>query len=260
MSTFSATSNNRNPVKASLGGHRRTWRGVVRHHRAQSRRDDQRRVARHRRGLHLFHRLPVLRPVHRRQGSAASIRTGRRRPTGTMTASTTCRPTNTCSSVTISRPIAGAGPLVGPVLAAQMGYLPGTIWILAGVVFAGAVQDMTVLFLSTRRDGRSLGDMIRAEMGPVAGGIALIGVLLIMIILLAVLALVVVKALMRQPVGHLHRVRDDPDRAADGRLCPLHPRRQDRRDVGHRLRAADDGADLRPHGLAETRRSRRCST
>jgi len=97
--------------------------------------------------------------------------------------------------------IAGAGPLVGPVLAAQMGYLPGTIWILAGVVFAGAVQDMTVLFLSTRRDGRSLGDMIRSEMGPVAGGIALVGVMLIMIILLAVLALVVVKALAGSPWG-----------------------------------------------------------
>src|SRR6266700_2645993 len=97
--------------------------------------------------------------------------------------------------------IAGAGPLVGPVLAAQMGYLPGTLWILAGVVFAGAVQDMTVLFLSTRRDGCSLGDMIRSEMGPVAGAIALIGVLLIMMILLAVLALVVVKALMGSPWG-----------------------------------------------------------
>src|SRR5215471_11050205 len=70
--------------------------------------------------------------------------------------------------------IAGAGPLVGPVLAAQMGYLPGTIWILAGVVFAGAVQDMTVLFLSMQRDGRSLGDIIRSELGPVAGGIALV--------------------------------------------------------------------------------------
>src|SRR5215469_11321512 len=67
--------------------------------------------------------------------------------------------------------IAGAGPLVGPVLAAQMGYLPGTLWILAGAVFAGAVQDMTVLFLSTRRDGRSLGDIVRAEMGPIAGAI-----------------------------------------------------------------------------------------
>ncbi len=91
--------------------------------------------------------------------------------------------------------IAGAGPLVGPVLAAQMGYLPGTLWILAGVVFAGAVQDMTVLFLSTRRDGRSLGDMIRSEMGAVAGTIAGIGVLLICVIVLAVLALVVVNAL-----------------------------------------------------------------
>jgi carbon starvation protein len=97
--------------------------------------------------------------------------------------------------------IAGAGPLVGPVLAAQMGYLPGTLWILAGVVFAGAVQDFVVLMISTRRDGRSLGDIIRAEMGPVAGGIALIGVLLIMIILLAVLAMVVVKALADSPWG-----------------------------------------------------------
>ena len=97
--------------------------------------------------------------------------------------------------------IAGAGPLVGPVLAAQMGYLPGTLWILVGVVFAGAVQDLTVLFLSTRRDGRSLGDIVRSEMGPVAGGIALVGVLLIMVILLAVLALVVVKALVGSPWG-----------------------------------------------------------
>src|SRR5215510_11945932 len=97
--------------------------------------------------------------------------------------------------------IAGAGPLVGPVLAAQMGYLPSTMWILAGVVFAGAVQDMCVLFFSARRDGRSLGDMIRSEMGPTAGAIALIGVLMIMIILLAVLALVVVKALAGSPWG-----------------------------------------------------------
>ena len=97
--------------------------------------------------------------------------------------------------------IAGAGPLVGPVLAAQMGYLPGTLWLLAGVVFAGAVQDMTVLFLSTRRDGRSLGEIIRAEMGPAPGTIAGIGVLLICIIILAVLALVVVNALKGSPWG-----------------------------------------------------------
>src|ERR1035441_5320028 len=97
--------------------------------------------------------------------------------------------------------IAGAGPLVGPVLAAQMGYLPGTLWILAGAVFAGAVQDMTVLFLSTRRDGRSLGDMIRSELGPGAGAIAGVGVLLMCIIVLSVLALVVVKALVGSPWG-----------------------------------------------------------
>src|SRR3989440_3139882 len=97
--------------------------------------------------------------------------------------------------------IAGAGPLVGPVLAAQMGYLPGTLWILAGAVFAGAIQDMTVLFLSTRRDGRSLGDIVNAEMGPVAGTITGIGILLICVIVLAVLALVVVKALVGSPWG-----------------------------------------------------------
>ncbi|MEC4592536.1 MULTISPECIES: carbon starvation CstA family protein [Nitrospirillum] len=97
--------------------------------------------------------------------------------------------------------IAGAGPLVGPVLAAQMGYLPGTLWILVGVVFAGAVQDFIILFASTRRDGRSLGDMIKSEMGTVPGVIALFGVLLIMIILLAVLALIVVKALAGSPWG-----------------------------------------------------------
>lgn len=97
--------------------------------------------------------------------------------------------------------IAGAGPLVGPVLAAQMGYLPGTLWLLAGVIFAGAVQDFLVLFISTRRDGRSLGELIKAEMGEIPGVIAMIGILSIMIILLAVLALVVVKALADSPWG-----------------------------------------------------------
>src|SRR3977135_4149787 len=97
--------------------------------------------------------------------------------------------------------IAGAGPLVGPVLAAQMGYLPGTLWILTGVVFAGAVQDFVILFCSLRRDGRSLGEMVKMEMGPVAGGIALIGALGIMIIILAALGLVVVKALGERPWG-----------------------------------------------------------
>jgi carbon starvation protein len=97
--------------------------------------------------------------------------------------------------------IAGAGPLVGPVLAAQMGYLPGTIWIIVGVILAGAVQDMTTLFFSMRRNGKSLGQMAREEIGPVGGAAALIAVLSIMVILLAVLALVVVNALAASPWG-----------------------------------------------------------
>lgn len=97
--------------------------------------------------------------------------------------------------------IAGAGPLVGPVLAAQMGYLPGTLWIIVGCVLAGAVQDFMVLFVSMRRDGRSLGDLIKSELGLVPGIIALFGTFMIMVIILAVLALIVVKALAASPWG-----------------------------------------------------------
>jgi len=97
--------------------------------------------------------------------------------------------------------IAGAGPLVGPVLAAQMGYLPGMMWILAGVVLAGAVQDSMVLFVSMRRDGRSLGELVRTELGTVPGVVALFGAFMIMVIILAVLALIVVKALAESPWG-----------------------------------------------------------
>jgi carbon starvation protein len=97
--------------------------------------------------------------------------------------------------------IAGAGPLVGPVLAAQMGYLPGTAWIIVGVILAGAVQDMMVLFFSMRRNGKSLGQMVREEIGIVGGIAALIAVFAIMIIILAVLALVVVNALAESPWG-----------------------------------------------------------
>jgi carbon starvation protein CstA len=97
--------------------------------------------------------------------------------------------------------IAGAGPLVGPVLAAQMGYLPGMLWILVGVIVAGAVQDFMILGLSLRRDGRSLGHMLREELGPFAGVVAMVGVLILMMIVLAVLALVVVKALTHSPWG-----------------------------------------------------------
>ena len=129
--------------------------------------------------------------------------------------------------------IAGAGPLVGPVLAAQMGYLPGTLWILAGVVFAGAVQDFIVLFVSTRRDGTSLGDMIKMETGPRArpdrpGRHAC----MIMIIILAVLALIVVKALTGSPWGTFTISATIPDRAAHGRLHALHPPGPRRRDLG----------------------------
>ena len=97
--------------------------------------------------------------------------------------------------------IAGAGPLVGPILAAQMGYMPGMLWLLAGVVFAGAVQDFVVLFISMRRDGRSLGDLFKSELGQIPGMIALFGTFFIMLILLAVLALIVVKALAESPWG-----------------------------------------------------------
>jgi carbon starvation protein len=95
--------------------------------------------------------------------------------------------------------IAGPGPLIGPTLAAQFGYLPGIIWILIGSVLGGCVQDMTILLLSTRRDGKSLGQMAREELGPLGGIAAILGTLLIMIILIAVLGLVIVNAMKHSP-------------------------------------------------------------
>src|SRR5262245_24840512 len=97
--------------------------------------------------------------------------------------------------------IAGPGPLVGPTLAAQFGYLPGTLWIIIGAVLGGAVQDFIILFCSMRRDGKSLGQMAREEIGKLGGFTALFTVLLIMVILLAVIALVVVNALKGSPWG-----------------------------------------------------------
>src|SRR5215831_4158069 len=97
--------------------------------------------------------------------------------------------------------IAGPGPLIGPTLAAQFGYLPGTLWILAGVVLGGAVQDFCILCGSLRRDGRSLGQMAKDEIGPLGGFAALVGVFVIIVILIAVLALVVVNALRQSPWG-----------------------------------------------------------
>jgi carbon starvation protein len=97
--------------------------------------------------------------------------------------------------------IAGPGPLIGPTLAAQFGYLPGTLWILVGAVLGGCVQDMVIMWCSTRRDGRSLGQMARDELGPLGGAAALAGTMLIMIILIAVLGLVVVNAMKHSPWG-----------------------------------------------------------
>src|SRR5574342_17439 len=97
--------------------------------------------------------------------------------------------------------IAGAGPLVGPVLAAQFGYLPGTLWLIIGVVLGGAVQDLTILCCSLRRNGKSLGQMAKEEINPVAGMTAMLAVLFIMVILLAVLALIVVNSLKASPWG-----------------------------------------------------------
>src|SRR6266700_1813390 len=97
--------------------------------------------------------------------------------------------------------IAGPGPLVGPTLAAQFGYLPGTLWIILGCVIGGAVQDFVILFCSMRRNGKSLGEMAREEIGKVGGFTALLTVLFIMVILLAVVALVVVNALQGSPWG-----------------------------------------------------------
>src|SRR5881628_378486 len=97
--------------------------------------------------------------------------------------------------------ISGPGPLLGPVMAAQFGYLPGTLWILIGVVLGGAVQDFVILFSSMRRDGKSLAQMVKEELNPVAGIIGMVVILAIMTILQAVLALVVVKALAESPWG-----------------------------------------------------------
>ncbi len=134
--------------------------------------------------------------------------------------------------------IAGAGPLVGPVLAAQMGYLPGTIWILFGVVFAGAVQDFMILGLSLRRDARSLGHMLREELGPVPGLVAMIGVLVLMMIVLAVLALVVVKALTHSPWGTFTVACTIPIALLMGGYLRWFRPGQNSRSVDHRTAAA----------------------
>ena len=135
--------------------------------------------------------------------------------------------------------IAGPGPLVGPVLAAQFGYLPGTLWIIIGAVLGGAVQDFVILFASMRRDGKSLGQMAREEIGKVGGFIALVTVLLIMIILLAVVALVVVNALKGSPWGTFTIAATMPIALFMGLYLRYWRPGQSAGVLGHRLRAGD---------------------
>ena len=149
--------------------------------------------------------------------------------------------------------IAGAGPLVGPVLAAQMGYLPGTIWIIVGVIFAGAVQDMVVLFFSMRRDGKSLGQMARDEIGPVGGAAALIAVLVDHGDPAGRAGAGRRQCAGELAVGHVQPRDDDPDRAVHGLLHardPARARAGDERDRRHaapaRDRARRRGAGLEP--------------
>ena len=140
--------------------------------------------------------------------------------------------------------IAGPGPLVGPVLAAQFGYLPGTLWIIIGAVLGGAVQDFVILFASMRRDGKSLGQMAREEIGKVGGFIALVTVLLIMIILLAVVGAGGGERAEGQPLGHVHDRGDHADRGVHGPVPALLAAGQGAGVLGDRLRAGD-GEHLR---------------
>ena len=146
--------------------------------------------------------------------------------------------------------IAGPGPLVGPTLAAQFGYLPGTLWIIVGCVLGGAVQDFVILFASMRRDGKSLGQMAREEIGKVGGFTALLTVLLIMIILLAVVALVVVNALKDSPWGAFTIAATIPIAAVHGTLPALLAARQSARMLRNRLRSRDAQHLRRPVGFA----------
>ena len=151
--------------------------------------------------------------------------------------------------------IAGPGPLVGPTLAAQFGYLPGTLWLVAGAVLGGCVQDFVILFFSLRRDGRSLGQIARDEVGRRAGLLAMVSVLAIMVILLAVIALVFVNALKALALGRLHHRHDHPDRDAHGPLHALLAPGPRPGGLGHRLRphrgrgrGAGSGSRGRPSG------------
>ena len=138
--------------------------------------------------------------------------------------------------------IAGPGPLVGPVLAAQFGYLPGTLWILAGAVFGGCVQDFVILLFSIRRDGKSLTEMAKSEIGRLGGFVAYVAIITIIVVLLGAVALIVVNAL-KTSVGNLHHRNDNPHRAPDGNLSPPLAARKGSRNICNR-RSARHARDL----------------
>src|SRR5512132_4090570 len=186
-------------IRAGLAGHRRGRRCCTRNKRVAPRRDHQRRVAGRRRGVRILDRLPLLQPLHRQPRAPARCDAGdagrqvQRRPR--LRTDQQVHPLRSpFRGDRRRRPVGGAG-------AGGADGLPARYTVDPGWRFAGAVQDFMILFISVRRDGRSLGDMIKSELGEVPGLIALFGVLMIMIIILAVLALVVVKALAVSPWG-----------------------------------------------------------
>ena len=152
--------------------------------------------------------------------------------------------------------ITGAGPLIGPVLAAQFGFAPGLIWLVVGVCLAGAVHDSMILWASTRRGGKSLAEIARTEIGPVAGATAAVAILFIIIIALAGLGLAVVNALQRKRLGHLHDRRVDPARALHG---PLHVPLPGRARSPRRRSSASSGCCSRSSSASRSRLRRSAS-
>jgi hypothetical protein len=153
--------------------------------------------------------------------------------------------------------IAGPGPLVGPVLAAQFGYLPGTLWVLAGAVFAGCVQDFVILLFSVRRDGKSLTEMAKEEIGRVGGFVAYTAVIAILVILLGVAALIVVNALKDSPWGTFTIAMTIPIALFDGTLPATHSPRQSLGGLRPRIHPRTAGDLGRTLGLAKSRHGSR---
>ena len=204
--------------------------------RAFPRRGAQRALVRRRRRLRLCARLSFLLALHRRPRARTRRRSRHARDTPRATAATTCRRQNGSPSAITSPRSPDPGPLVGPVLAAQFGYLPSTLWIIIGAVLGGCVQDFVILGYSLKRDGRSLGRMASEEIGPVAGFTALVGVLMIMVILDRRARPGRRQRDEAQRLGDLDRRRDGADRDARRHLHDASPPRPPRRGLGARRR------------------------